>query len=217
MRDNPIHSFFLFLGGQLGDQINAGSMRWVTVVIYWLLLIAGIAIAVVNWKRDPGQRTSSHLFLCALRFLAAGMWYTGSLWKLPLPVSSGFQFWMENTVEYSSWQAHADIMRVFLNHITIVGPLIYLLELSLAASLMLGFMVRLSNIVGALFIFNLMIGLFNDPAEWVWAYVGLIGMFAMLAWAQAGRSLGLDNIVAMRLLPFLRGDTALIRMVRWAL
>jgi hypothetical protein len=26
----------------------------------------------------------------------------------------------------------------------------------------------------------------------------LIGMFAMLAWAQADRSLGLDNIVTMR-------------------
>jgi uncharacterized membrane protein YphA (DoxX/SURF4 family) len=181
---------------------------------WWLLLIAGIAIAVFNRQRDPTQRTERNLAILGMRFLGAGMWYVGSLWKLPLPESEGFQAWTENTVKYSSFQLHADIMHLFLNHITIGGPLVYLLEVSLASSLMLGFMVRLSNIVGALFIFNLMIGLYNDPSEWVWTYVGLICTFGMFAASQAGMALGLDNLVAKRLLPLFDTDAIWVRAVR---
>ena len=216
MRDNPFHSFVLFLTGQIGDQLNAGAWRWPTVVVFWLLLLAAIAIAITNWRQDPDQRSLNHLFLAGMRLLGAGMWFCASLWKLPLPVSQGFQFWMESSVKFSSWQWHADIMQLFLDHITIVGPLVYLLELSIAASLMLGFMVRLSNTIGALFILNLLIALFNDPSEWVWTYVGLIGMFAMFANAQVGRSLGLDNLVAKRLLPVFQPDNTLTQVLRLA-
>lgn len=216
MRDNPIHSFFLFLTGQIGDQINAGLWRWPTVLVYWALLIAATGVAIWNWRRDPEQRTTHHLVVAVLRFIGGAMWWCQSLWKLPLPVSGGFKFWLESTIKYSSWQWHADFMQFFLNHIVVVGPLIYLTEISIAASLMLGALVRLSTIIGALFILNLMIGLYNDPTEWVWTYVGLILALAMFAVAQAGRSLGVDNIIAKGLLPALRQDTPLLRAVRWA-
>ena len=85
----------------------------------------------------------------------------GTLWKLPLPISAGFKFWLESTVKYSSFQAHASIMQVFLDHIALVQPLVFLLETALAISLMLGIAVRLAGIVGVLFILNLLIGLYN--------------------------------------------------------
>jgi uncharacterized membrane protein YphA (DoxX/SURF4 family) len=216
MRDNPIHTFLLFMTGQIPDQITAGEMRWVTVVLYWLLAIAGIGIAVFNWRRCPEQRSIHHLLVLGMRFLGAAMFYVGSLWKLPLPVSAGFQSWTENCVKYSSWQVHADMMQFFLDHIVIVGPLVYMLEVAFAASLMLGLMVRLSGVVAALFIFNLMIGLYNDPTEWVWTYVGLIITFAMFAVTQAGRSLGLDNVIAQRMLPVLETNRGLVSVIRWA-
>ena len=40
MRDNPIHTFFQFLGGQIPDQVALGGLGWVTVVMYWALLLA---------------------------------------------------------------------------------------------------------------------------------------------------------------------------------
>jgi hypothetical protein len=156
------------------------------------------------------------LFVCGLRFVGAGFWFAGSLWKLPLPVSQGFQSWMEMCVKYSSFQWHSDFMNFFLGYITVVGPLVYLLEVAFCASLMLGLMVRLSNIVSSLFILNLLIGLFNDPTEWVWTCVGLIISFTMFAVAQAGHSLGIDNLLAKRLLPLAEQDTPLIRAARWA-
>ncbi len=48
--------------------------------------------------------------------------------ELPLPVSEGFKFWLANTVKYSSFQAHASIMQVLLDHIALVQPLVFLLE-----------------------------------------------------------------------------------------
>ena len=154
MPDNPIHTFFQILGGTLPDQISAGGYRWFEVALYWVLLIGSLAIAYTNWRMDATQRTGTHVSIYAMRLVSAGMWYLGSLWKLPLPVSAGFQFWLDNTVKYSSFHGHAAIMQVFLDHITLVQPLVFLLETALAVSLMLGFMVRLAGVVGALFILN---------------------------------------------------------------
>ncbi len=218
MRDNPIHTFLQFMVGRIPDQLALGDLRWFTVGLYWAMLLAGFAIAAVNWQRDPTQRTGTHLTIFGLRFVIAGMWYLGTFWKLPLPVSAGFRFWLDQTVKYSSFQWHADIMKVFIDYIIVAQPLVYLLEIFLTASLMLGFMVRVSGILAALFTFNLLIGLYNDGTEWPWTYVGIICAHGMFAAAQAGRSLGLDNLIAKGLIPIVipRDDRAVARVFRWA-
>ena len=128
MPDNPIHTFFQVLGGNLPDQLSLGEFRWFEVALYWVLLIGSLAIAYSNWRMDATQRTGTHVSIYAMRLVSAGMWYLGSLWKLPLPVSGGFKFWLENTVKYSSFHAHSAIMQVFLDHIALVQPLVFLLE-----------------------------------------------------------------------------------------
>ncbi len=216
MRDNPLNDIALFLSGGIPDQLALGGYRWLTVALYWALLLGGLAIAATNWRRDPLQRTGYHAGLFVMRMVAANIWFLGSLWKLPLPVSGGFQSWTEQTVKFSAFQWHADFMQVFLDHIGVVGPLVYLLEVSLAASLMLGFMVRISGVVAALFTFNLLVGLYNAPTEWVWTYVGIIFTHAMFAMTQAGRSLGADNLVAKRLLRAPAEPAGMVRAFRWA-
>jgi hypothetical protein len=216
MRDNPIHTFFQVLGGNIPDQINLGGYRWFEVALYWVLLIGSLAVAYTNWRMDATQRTGSHVSIYAMRLVSAGMWYLGTLWKLPLPVSAGFKYWLENTAKYSSFDAHAAIMQVFLDHIALVQPMVFLLETALAVSLMLGFMVRLAGVVGALFILNLLIGLYNDPSEWPWTYVGIICTHGMFTVAQAGRSFGIDNLLAKRLIPGLRYDGLVARTIALA-
>ena len=109
-------------------------------------------------------------------------------------------------------------MKVFLSYIVIAQPLVYLLEIFLAASLMLGFMVRLSGILAALFTFNLPIGLYNDGTEWPWSCVGIICAHGMFAATQAGRSPGLDSLFSKRLVRFsIPGDDGVFaRAFRWA-
>ena len=206
MNDNPIHTFFQVLGGNIPDQLALGGYRWFEVALYWVLLLGSLAIACTNWRLDATQRTGTHLSIYAMRLLSAGMWYLGTLWKLPLPISSTFKFWLESTVKYSSFHLHASIMQVFLDHVALVQPLVFLLETALAISLMLGIAVRLAGVVGVLFILNLLIGLYNDPTEWPWTYVGIICVHGMFAVTQAGRSLGIDNLLAKRLLPGLSYD-----------
>jgi uncharacterized membrane protein YphA (DoxX/SURF4 family) len=214
MRDNPIHTFIQVLTGNLPDQLSSGEFRWFMVALYWVLLIGSLATAYTNWRMDAAQRTGTHVSIYAMRLVSAGMWYLGSLWKLP--VSDGFKFWLDNTVKYSSFDAHAAIMQVFLDHIALVQPLVFLLETALAVSLMLGFMVRLAGVVGVLFILNLLIGLYNDPTEWPWTYVGIICTHGMFAVAQAGRSFGIDNLLAKRLIPGLSYDGPVARAIALA-
>ena len=100
---------------------------------------------------------------------------------------------------------------MFLNHIALAQPLVFLLETTLAVSLMLGVAVRLAGVVGVLFVFNLLIGLYNDPTEWPWTYVGIICAHGMFAVFRAGRSLGVDNLLAKRLVPRLPYDGLVAR------
>jgi hypothetical protein len=195
MRDNPIHSLFQVLAGQIHDQMALGSLRWYAVAMAWVMFFGGLSIAIYNWSTDPEQRTARHLLVFLMRFLSAGMWYLGTLWKLPWPVAHGFKNWLTNCVTYSSFSWHADIMQFFLNHIAIVQPLVYLLEVFFAFSLACGFAVRFTGTVAALFIFNLLIGLYNDPTEWVWTYVGIMCAHGMFAADGAGQSLGLDHLL----------------------
>jgi hypothetical protein len=97
-----------------------------------------------------------------------------------------------------------------------VQPLVFLLETALAVSLMLGVAVRLAGVVGVLFILNLLIGLYNDPTEWPWTYVGIICTHGMFAVSQAGRSLGVDNLVAKRLIPGVRYNGVVARALTLA-
>ena len=92
--DDPIQTFLQFMTGNIPDQLSLGGGRWFTVVLYWLLLIGSLSVAGLNWRLDPLQQTARDVGVYAMRLLMAGMWYLGTLWKLPLPVSGGFQFWM---------------------------------------------------------------------------------------------------------------------------
>ncbi len=195
MNDNPIHNIFQFLLGTTPSQTSLGELRWFTLILYWALFAGGIAVAVTVWRRDPAQRNARNILVFLLRFTMASMWFSGTLWKLPLPVSDAFKFWLGATVKYSSFGWHAAFMNLFVQHIALVQTPVYLLELCLTASLMLGFAVRLAGTIGALFILNLLIGLYNDPTEWVWTYVGLLTAHAMFVLDAAGRSLGIDAIL----------------------
>jgi hypothetical protein len=202
MRDNPFHSLYQVMTGQIHDQLALGAYGWLTVVLAWALFWSGLAVAAYVLAIDPSQRTVKHISVFAMRFIAAGMWYLGTLWKLPLPVAHGFKDWLTNCVTYSSFQWHANIMQVFLNNIALVQPVIYLLELFFAFSLACGFAVRFTGILAALFIVNLLFGLYNDPTEWVWTYVGIACAHGMFAVDSAGQSLGLDHLLRLkRILP----------------
>ena len=185
MRTDPFSDVFLWLA----------DARW-EVLLFWALLIASTVVAAVNWRSDPTQRTPRDAAVWLFRVLIGAMWYQGSTWKLPLPVSGAFEHWLRETGEHAAFPFIGDLVNhLFLPQIALVGPLVYLAELFFAVSLMLGLLTRLGALLAAGQALFLWLGLYQAEAEWPWNYVFLAvvhGLFIVLA---AGRSLGVDAIL----------------------
>jgi hypothetical protein len=196
MRTNPFNDAWAFLTGTSSFHQEAGFQSIFMVPLFYVLLAASIWIARRNWLEDPQQRTSEHLATWFMRVMIGVMWFEGSVWKLPLPISGGFSFWVDEMGKHAAFGWHQWLaMNVYKPMLFLVNPLVFLTELSLAVSFMLGVGVRLMGLVGMAFAFHLYLGLYRHPAEWPWLFFFLIftqGFFVMHA---AGRSLGLDALL----------------------
>jgi len=139
----------------------------------------------------------------------------GSLWKLPLPVSGGFAGWTKALGDAAAFGFHRWIAQnVFIPLLPLIDPLVFLTELSLAISFILGFLVRPMGAIGMLYVAHLWLGLYLNPSEWPWLYIFLIFVQAFFVLDNAGTSLGLDAMLARApFAPFV-GDGALARFYR---
>ena len=195
MPQNPFTDIWKFLTGATNDYLNLGSWRYLLVVLFLALIAAGIFIAVRNWREDPAQRTGTHLGTAFLRMLIGCMWFEAMLWKLPLPVGGGLQYWTEQMGRRAAFEFHREFVTGFLiPNLHLFGPIVFLAELAFAVSLILGLGVRLAGALAIAFVLHLWLGIYlpGDPAEWSWSYIFLAALMFLFALHAAGRSLGLD-------------------------
>ena len=210
MRTNPFKDAFLFLI----------EPKWTTAV-FWLVLIASAAIAVLAWRRDPEQRKLQHLWTFATRVLIGAMWWQQSLWKPPPTYTTnadgtgGLRYWMEELVKYSAFSAQSTFVKdVVLKHFYFFAPQVYFAEVAIALSLVLGAFTRVGATLGFLMAVNLALGLYRAPYEWPWTYVFLVVLNGTFAVFRAGRSLGVDALLAHR--PVHEGHRLRARLVQLA-
>jgi uncharacterized membrane protein YphA (DoxX/SURF4 family) len=193
---NPIADLVAFLFGASPDYNPLGLSRYIYVIFYIALLAGSAFIAWKNWQLDPTQRKSGNIWIWLMRVLAAGMWYQGTFWKLPRPVSQAFTFWTGALVKFGSFGIHESLVRaIFVPHINLLQPVVYLTEIFFTVALTLGVFVRLAGLIAVVFTAQLWLGLYNDPTEWPWTYIAIIIAHGMFVAAAAGRSLGLDNLI----------------------
>ena len=199
MPANPFTDIGHFLTATTGDYMRLGSWRYLILALFWVLLLAGIAIAIRNWSEDPAQRQGRHLGIWLVRMLIGCMWFQGMLWKLPFSADNGLHYWMEQMAQRAAFAWHRDLVtNVLLPYFSLLNPLVFLAELTFATCLILGFSVRLVSVLALLFTLNLWLGIYNQnvgPAEWPWSYVFLMMLNAFFAIHAAGRSLGLDALL----------------------
>jgi uncharacterized membrane protein YphA (DoxX/SURF4 family) len=196
MHPNPFTDLLSFLFGTAHDYNPFGAARYISVLFYLSVIAGSFYIAWRNWSTDPAQRTSKHVFIWLMRLVMAGMWYQGTLWKLPLPVADGFVYWVGALAKYTAFAPHAWLVKtVFLPYIFLLQPVVYLTEIFFTVTLSLGLLTRLAGLVAVLFTAHLWIGLYNDPTEWPWTYMAIMAAHGMFVAAEAGRSLGLDNLL----------------------
>jgi hypothetical protein len=198
MRTNPFYDAWLFLTGSTGEH-EASGVGWLLTVLFLALVVASIWIARKNWQQEPAQRTIGHLATWFMRVMIGAMWFQGSIWKLPLPVSGGFRAAIAPIAEYAAFDWHRWIAKnIFMSILPVLDPVVYFTELSLAVAYILGFLVRPMGVVGVLFATHLWLGLYRQPEEWPWLYVFLIFVQAFFVVTDAGKSLGLDAVIARR-------------------
>lgn len=194
MRTDPLGDAWDFVIGATSDHQALGALRMVFVGLFLLLLLASFIIALARWLRDPAERGTGPFFAWLLRVAIGIMWFQGCLWKLPLPVSGGLQYWTEQMVGNAAYPFIADFIRdVVLPQMSILDPAVFALELLLAVSFILGVAVRPLAVVGALYALCLWLGLYRHPSEWPWEYIFLAIAQAQFAIYGAGRYLGLDG------------------------
>ncbi len=192
MRTDPFYDTWLFLIGAQTDQTALGAARWLIVLLFIGLLVASAWIAQENWRRDPAQRSASNVLIWLFRVLVGSMWFQGSLWKLPFPVSGGFQSWTEQIGEHAAFGFHRTFAtEVLVPNIALLQPFVFLTEMSFGISLILGLAVRLASVLGILFVLQLWLGLYHHPNEWPWLFMFIVFTLGQFAIYGAGRSLGL--------------------------
>ena len=214
MRTNPFYDTWLFLIGRTSDHENSGVGGLLTL-LFLALIAASIWIALKNWREDAGQRTTAHLATWVMRVMIGAMWFQGSLWKLPLPVSGGFAGWTKALGEGAAFGFHRWIaINVFVPLLPVINPVVYFTELSMAIAFILGFLVRPMAVIGMLFVTHLWLGLYLNQAEWPWLYIFLIFVQGFFFLNNAGRSLGLDALIARAPFGPFAGEGAIGRLYR---
>lgn len=193
MPQNPFTNVWQFLTGATGDYNRLGNWHYLILALFWVLLIVSILMAIRNWREDPTQRTGRHLAIWLVRVLIGCMWFQGMLWKLPLPVSDGLQYWTEQESTNAAFEFHRTFLKdTVLTNMTVFGPIVFVAELVFAGSLMLGLAVRFVSVLGVLYVLQLWLGLYDNSSEWPWTYMFLALLMFLFAVEAVGRSLGFD-------------------------
>jgi len=185
MRPNPWQDAGHFLG----------QPGWFTVV-FWLLLAGSIVLAILAWRADPAQRTPRAAGLWLLRALTGTMWWQQSLWKIP-PNFDGLRYWMQQEVAHAAIPLQSALVAniVLPNLNFLFGPLVYLIEVAIGVSLLLGLLSRLGALLGVLMAINLWLGLYSAPGEWPWTYMFLLIIQLLFLIDPPGRELGADALL----------------------
>lgn len=194
MRTNPVLDATRFLF----------QPAW-TTGIFWVLLIASVVIAVLNWRRDSRQHTVAHLWNWVFRLCIGAMWWQQSLWKLPPTYTDradgtgGLHYWIGEMAHWAAFDFQRNfVQNVIQPHFYLFAPQVYATEVVIAVSLMLGFFTRIGGLLGALMAANLWLGLYRAPYEWPWTYFFLMAVQITFLVYAPGYSLGLDALLRSR-------------------
>ena len=191
MKINPIHDVldFLIHSGPLGP-------------IVWVLLATALGLAAYGLVRLPEQRTLRHAWICFARITIGGLWWQQSLWKTPPTYgvapdgSGGLLYWMKQMVGGAAFPLQSHLVeRVILPHFAFFAPQVYLVEVTIAALMVLGLFGRVFSILGALMAINLWLGLYRVPSEWAWEYYFLIVIQITFLIVHPGKSWGADALI----------------------
>lgn len=155
------------------------------------------------------------------RLLYGYLWWQQSGWKVPSDdfgrkSGGGLWYWVQQEIQHPTVPAYRDfLVNVMIPHWTLFGWMTLVTETFIGITLILGLFTRLGSIVALGMAANITIGILNVPHEWGWTYVMLITFPAVFLLTDAGRSFGLDALVAPRLERAAANGSRVARLLRW--
>lgn len=137
------------------------------------------------------------------RILIGVLWLFSLRWKLPPSFDGGsergLREWLELEVEFAAFEAYGNLIdSLVLPNFTLFAWLVFLAELVVGLSLLLGLRVRLGALLGLALSLNLGIGLLEVPGEWPWSYAMLAMWHGLFFVTDAGQVFGLDSRYRIR-------------------
>jgi uncharacterized membrane protein YphA (DoxX/SURF4 family) len=106
---------------------------------------------------------------------------------------------MQQEADHAAIALQGALVRyVVLPNIAVFGPLVYLVELLIGISLLLGLFSRAGALLGLLMGLNLWLGLYSAEGEWPWTYMFLLMIQAWFVIDPPGRVLGVDMLLGGR-------------------
>ena len=135
-----------------------------------------------------------------IRMFVGYLWFQQLFWKMP-PDFRGLYPYIIRESQHTIIPGYGYILQhTFLSGCTLFVPLaagVWIAELIVAMSLMFGLFTRVGAILGTILALQLYVGL--AYTEWIWTYGMLVLLCLALTAIPAGRRLGVDQWLALRL------------------
>jgi hypothetical protein len=158
-----------------------------------------------------------------LRFASSWLWLEATLWKSPFhpdgpfgcapgmierigqaarptPPLSGLCDWINEEIFFTWLPANKwFVQNIVVPNFAFFGVMVWLTELLIAISFFTGAFTRLGALLAIGLSVHLFIGLGFSPREWYWSYLLMIMVNVIFLVGAAGRTFGLDAVIAPKL------------------
>lgn len=152
----------------------------------------------------PHPSSALSRVIAGARVLTGVLFFLFGEYKVAGPAfaHAGFTQYLQGYVGGSAVSFYRPMLALLMPHVVFFGYVVGIVELAIAASLILGLWVRPMSIVGVLFMLNLLLATWWEPGHGipVWRYFGaeldkipLIFLFLIFYTADAGGTWGLDR------------------------
>jgi len=159
---------------------------------------------VLEFFREGRRRPAPGWFIGLCRIAFGLMWLYGLNWKMPpgfgRETGAGLWHWLQQEIQHPAFPWYRNLLEsLVLPNFSFFGWLLFLSELLVGLSLVLGFFTRLFSGVGLLLSLNMLVGLAAHPDQMPVTYI-MMSLFHLLFIAtNAGLNWGLDQILLEKL------------------
>jgi uncharacterized membrane protein YphA (DoxX/SURF4 family) len=144
------------------------------------------------------ERERVLLTLAGVRVFMGVFWLVNLLWRLPTGVGAGNYWGLPRTLAIArahglSPPVRSVVSSVLVPHMSTVGWVAFIVGLLTGLSLVFGLVTRLGAAFGLLQAIVITLLLANAPGEWLYGYLMLILLSALLLLLPVSRRLSLDD------------------------